>query len=195
KKNVVATAIGLYRIRSDDPWPDKEHPQTLKPRQPRSSARTLSNSEVRPYSWPCVYVFVSEWEFQATLAHDHPADVVPRSLCLPDGRSVRVCVIEARPQALATDLQINPNALTPRNLLAPGMPLVNRDGQGMTRLATAGCLVRDGERYYVLTNKHAIGAPGTPIQALQVHRQPRIGHAAAAGLTREDLAKIYPNFK
>src|ERR1700749_3907690 len=44
--NEPATAIGLYRIRIDDPWPDKEHPRTLKPRQARSNARTLSNSEV-----------------------------------------------------------------------------------------------------------------------------------------------------
>ncbi|HET6982683.1 MAG TPA: hypothetical protein VFI53_11120, partial [Myxococcaceae bacterium] len=195
KKNVVATAIGPYRIRHTDKWPDQDHPQAIKDRQPRSSKRTLANSEVRPYSWPSVYVFVSEWEFEETLAGKNPGDVVPRTLFLPDGRSVPVCVIEAQPNAFAEDLEIRPNALTPRNFLAPGTPLINGDGQGLTRLASAGCLVRDGERYYVLTNKHAVGAPGTPIEALAVNRQRRIGHAAAHGLTRENLHDVYPAFK
>jgi hypothetical protein len=195
KKNVVATAIGPYRIRHTDEWPSPSHPQAIKDRQPRSSKRTLANSEVRPYSWPSVYVFVSEWEFEEKLASKNPGDVVPRTLFLPDGRSVPVCVIEAQPNALAADLEINPDRLTPRNLLAPGTPLLNRDGQGMTRLATAGCLVRDGERYYVLTNKHAVGAPGTPIEAFTVNRQRRIGHAALLGLTRENLKDIYPAFR
>ena len=26
KENVIATAVGKYRIRKDDPWPDKDHP-------------------------------------------------------------------------------------------------------------------------------------------------------------------------
>lgn len=194
KKNVVATAIGPYRIRHDDDWPTQEHPRAMKDRSPHASERTLANSEVRPYSWPSVYVFVSKWETEADLA-SNPVDVVPRTLFLQDGRGVPVCVIEAKPNEFATDLMIDPNRLTPRNLLAPGTPLVNRDGQGMTRLATAGCLVRDGERYYVLTNRHAVGAAGTSIEALTVNRQHRIGHTAPRGLTREDLKDIYPAFK
>lgn len=195
KKNVVATAIGPYRIRHTDEWPNQSHPQAIKDRQPRSSKRTLANSEVRPYSWPSVYVFVSEWEWEEKLASKNPGDVVPRTLFLPDGRSVPVCVIEAQPNDFAADLEVKPNALTPRNFLAPGTPLINLDGQGMTRLATAGCLARDGERYYVLTNKHAVGAPGTPIEALTVTRQRRIGHASALGLTRENLKEVYPAFR
>jgi len=49
KKNVVATAVGLYRIRKK---PDVES-QRERPR------RTLFNSSIRKESWPCVYVFVS----------------------------------------------------------------------------------------------------------------------------------------
>jgi hypothetical protein len=57
QKNVVATALGLYHIRHDDPWPStqKPHGDTGKKR-PR---KTLFNSEVRPYSWLCIYAFVS----------------------------------------------------------------------------------------------------------------------------------------
>ena len=55
--NVVATA--------PEPLP---HPQIRQPgrrtrrRQEKGTGeRTLENSEVRPYSWPCVLAFVNEW--------------------------------------------------------------------------------------------------------------------------------------
>lgn len=194
KKNVVATALGLYRIRKSDPWPSKKSPSGARPRKPKDERRTLFNSEVRPYSWPCVYVFVSVWEYEEELAETDPSDVVPKSLFLPDGRVVPVCVIEARKQPLSKDLQVKIDPRTPRNLLGPGSAILNEDGQGMTRVATAGCIVRDSERYYVLTNRHAVGAPGTEINALQTHRQPKIGVAAEKGLNRVDFGLVYPNF-
>jgi len=195
KKNVVATALGLYRIRKHDPWPTKQDPNPVTPKTRAKERRTLFNSEVRPYSWPCVYAFVSDWELEGELAETNPTDVVPKCLYLPDGRSVPVCVIEARQQAWSTDLRINAGTLTPRNLLAPGMAILNEDGQGMTRLATAGCIVRDGERYYVLTNRHVVGRPNTPIKALQNHRTPEIGASSDKGLTRVDFGDVYPNFR
>src|ERR1700739_792752 len=102
KKNVVATALGLYRIRHNDPWPSRQQPHgdTSTKQKPR---RTLFNSEIRPYSWPCVYVFVSSWEDEVNLSKENPADVVPKALFLPDGRSVPVCVIEVR-QLLFADI-------------------------------------------------------------------------------------------
>src|SRR6187399_2852887 len=79
KKNVVATALGLYRIRKSDPWPDRDHqPQHV--RNPEEERRTLFNSEVRPYSWPCIYVFVSSWEYETTLSKKDPSDIVPKAL-------------------------------------------------------------------------------------------------------------------
>jgi len=192
KKNVVGTALGLYRVRKADRWPSQHHPPT-QARSPKSDRRTLFNSEVRPYSWPCVYVFVSNWQHEAELAAHNPSDVVPKTLYLPDGRSVPVCVIEARLQPRAKDLQVRPEGGAARNLLRPGCAIVNEDGQGMTRLATAGCIVRDGQRYYVLTNNHAVGAPGTTIRALQTNRRPAIGTSADKGLTRVDFSEIYPH--
>jgi hypothetical protein len=192
KKNVVATALGLYRIRKDDPWPTKSHPRATGHRNHKSERRTLFNSEVRPYSWPCVYVFVSSWEYETELAHGDASDVVPKALYLPDGRSVPVCVIEARLQPYAKDMQVEESLRVPRNLLGPGSALINHEGQGLSRLGTAGCIVRDGERYYALTNRHVAGLPGTTICALQGHREPEIGTSADKGLTRLEFGRVYP---
>jgi hypothetical protein len=194
KKNVVATALGLHRFRKGDPWPSEHHRTVARRSAQHGMRRTLFNSEVRPNSWPCVYVFVSEWGEEARLAKEDPSDVVPENLYLPDGRIVPVCVIEARKQPWAKDLQVKADLRTPRNLLGPGSAIIDEDGQGMTRLATAGCIVRDGERYYVLSNRHAVGAPGTVMRALQDNHRPEIGVSAQKGLTREDFHKIYPHF-
>src|SRR6478672_7784251 len=110
KKNVVATALGPYRIRKEDPWPDRLHPKEH-PTPAHRGKRTLFNSEVRPYSWPSIYVFVSQWEDESALATDDPADVVPKRIYLPDGRVVPVCVIEAKRQPYATDLFVDPSRL------------------------------------------------------------------------------------
>jgi hypothetical protein len=190
KKNVVATAIGLYRIRKDEPWPNELRTKEYK----HDSRRTLFNSEIRQYSWPCVYVFVSSWEYETKLADTDPVDVVPKTLYLADGRSVPVCVIEALQQEFSKDLEIGRDFRAPRNLLGPGTPIINEHGQGMARMATAGALVRDGESYYVLTNRHAVGETGTIIRALQGHRGPEIGTTAPKGLTRKEFAKVYPAF-
>jgi hypothetical protein len=195
RKNVVATAVGLYRIRKSDPWPSKERPDGAKPRTPKDERRTLFNSEIRPYSWPCVYAFVSSWESESELARTDPFDVVPKSLYLPDGRTVPVCVIETRKQPFAKDLQVRLDGRTPRNVLGPGSPLINNDSQGLTRLGTAGAIVRDGEKYFVLTNRHVIGSPGTKVNALQTHREVEIGLTAKKGLTREDFHRVYPHFE
>lgn len=194
KRNVVATAVGLYRIRKGDPWPTKDDPNATAGNQHRGERRTLGNSQVRPYSWPCVYVFVSSWQDEAKLSETDPSDVVPKTLYLPDGRAVPVCVIEAPPQPLASDLKIDPDKMAGRAKFRPGSAIVNEHGQGMPRLATAGCIVRDGDAYYVLTNRHAVGPVGTPITALQHHRAPVIGTSAAKGLTREDFKEVYPAF-
>src|SRR5689334_22062833 len=64
KKNVVGTAVGYYLIRNSDPWPKSAHAA-----QPghQKLPRTLGNSKARPYSWPCILVFVSQWETEDAL--------------------------------------------------------------------------------------------------------------------------------
>ena len=61
KPNVVATAVGRYRIRKSDPWPEQERPSSAVPLRHHAAPRTLSNSEVRTYSWPAILVFVKMW--------------------------------------------------------------------------------------------------------------------------------------
>jgi hypothetical protein len=55
--------------------------------------------------------------------------------------------------------------------------------------------VRDGERYYVLTNRHVVGRPNTSIKALQNHCAPEIGTSSDKGITRVDFAEVYPHFQ
>src|SRR5262245_45583837 len=90
KANVVGTAVGRYLIRKTDPYPPRKVP-----RESKQLPRTLENSEVREYSWPCVIVFVSRWaqndEFGAGRPYD-ATDFVPKTIYLPDGRRVPVCV-------------------------------------------------------------------------------------------------------
>ena len=76
--NVVGTAIGRYLIREDD-WYASHPPTEHRPDHvpiPKGP-RTLFNSVIREWSWPCVLVFVNEWwemqDFRAS-----PDQMVPR---------------------------------------------------------------------------------------------------------------------
>jgi hypothetical protein len=147
--NVVATAIGRYRIRHTDSWPnEKRHRHGTGPRR-------LDNSEVRPYSWPCILVFVEEWQDPKHFA-DRPSAMVPTTLFLTDGRSVPVCIIEA-PRESATEI-VAREVQFPVNNIGAGSPVVARV-QGNDYVATIGCLVSDGHRVYALTNRHVTGDP------------------------------------
>ena len=119
---------------------------------------------------------------------------MPKRIYLPDGRVVPICVIEARRQAYSTDLKVDPRQMQPRNILAPGIPLINDDAQGIQRIGTAGCIVKDGERYYVLTNRHVAGPEGTRISALNGHRSVEVGTTSDKGITRVAFKDVYPHF-
>ena len=103
KCNVVGTAIGRYLIRDSDPWPKGKGAGTGtserkdEPAGASREPRTLLNSGVRPYSWPCVLVFVNDWVDRRKFGHGgvELEDIVPRALYLPDGRVVPVCVVLA----------------------------------------------------------------------------------------------------
>ena len=94
---VYATAIGRYLIRKKDRnAKDPKHhskPETLGP-------RTLFNSVVKEWSWPCVLVFVKRW-FKRSDIHKTPSlasELVPAFLYLSDGRVVPTCVVEVDPE-------------------------------------------------------------------------------------------------
>lgn len=99
KDNVIGTAVGRYLIRKSEPWPDQSHPGVSRRMAQPKPPRRLDNSEVRPYSWPCVLVFVRRWvhitEFRGGKDGYDPEQVVPKTLYMPDGRTVPVCIVEA----------------------------------------------------------------------------------------------------
>src|SRR5689334_15476569 len=60
--NVVATAIGRYLVRRGEYRPTAPRIGDVLDRRPgTSSPRTLPESVVASWSWPCVLVFVNHW--------------------------------------------------------------------------------------------------------------------------------------
>jgi hypothetical protein len=197
KENVVATAVGRYRIRSTDPWPSgkPEEGHATKWAKPHGKGpRTLVNSEIRPYSWACVLVFVDKWvpadHFRPNYGYQ-PDDAVPRALYMPDGRVVPVCVIEApRDESAPGPVR---NLSFPENLIGGGYPVLV-EVQGERHVASIGCLVTDGHLVYALTNRHVVGEPGTPVYTIAGGRQERVGTASAKQLSRLPFQEVYADW-
>lgn len=188
--NVVATAIGRYRIRNDEPWPSERGAG-----QRTTGERTLTNSQVRPYSWPAVLVFVERWEdaeaFSGKAGKYNPDEMVPRTLYLPDGRQVPVCVIVA-PRQERTDITAPPIRY-PLNNIGGGYPVI-ADVQGQQHVATIACLVGDGHKVYALSNRHVTGDMGEVVYARLGGKQTRIGVSSGKQLTRMPFAEMYPGW-
>jgi hypothetical protein len=182
--NVVATAVGRYRIRVEDGWPTKAGEKKIHGSHPR----TLQNSEVRSYSWPAILVFVKQWENPKDL---DPEDVVPKTLYLPDGRRVPVCVIEAPKEDKNTELPAG--IAYPINNIGGGWPII-AEGQGRRYVATIACLVSDGHTTYALTNRHVAGEPGEVVYSMLGGKQERIGVSSAKSLTRSLFSSHYPGW-
>ncbi|MDQ6623312.1 MAG: S1/P1 Nuclease [Verrucomicrobiota bacterium] len=199
KANVVGTALGLYLIRKSDPYPTgpDERAKSKRPARAKksNSARTFSNSEVRKYSWPCVLVLVNEWipesDFGSGEHRVHPEEMVPKTLYLPDGRIVPVCVVLVEPSAPASGTL--PRWQWPESFFGAGMPLVVHS-QKVERRATIGCLVTDGHVTYALTSRHACGATGEIVSTIAAGRETPIGRASARNLTRLPFEEVYPEF-
>ncbi len=182
--NVVATAIGRYRIRKSDSWPnDKRQRHDTGPRR-------LDNSEVRPYSWPCILVFVSAWEDPRQFA-SRPADMVQKTVFMPDGTKVPICVVEAPKQSVTS---IEARQITyPLNNIGPGSPII-AEVQGQRFAATVGCLVSDGHKVFALTNRHVTGEAGEVVTSVLSGTRQRVGASSAKQLTRLPFSAVYPNF-
>src|SRR5690349_523292 len=102
KPHVIGTAVGLYLIRKSDPWPRKNDTHRSRGHRP---PRTLDNSEVRDYSWPCILAFVDEWKPVEVL---DPHDRVPDALYLDERRKVPVCVVWAPKVDAPSEVPIRP---------------------------------------------------------------------------------------
>jgi hypothetical protein len=166
KKNVVATAVGLYRIRHDDPWPS-EKSNTAIPARSRSPGGLCSTPRCGHTHGPAYTFLCRVGRRKQSYQKTRPRMSCRRPSTCQTGGSAPVCVIEARQQAYAEDMEVKPRKLSPRNFFGPGVPILNNAAQGLKKIATGGCLVKDGDFFYVLTNKHPVGAPGTVIRAMK----------------------------
>jgi hypothetical protein len=184
-ENVVGTAIGRYRIRYTDL--DYQRPEAGVQAQD-NEPRSLDNSGVRPWSWPCVIVFVREWATREELGRK-PAQFVPPRLYLPDGRVVPTCVVLARPQPLAPPLLQDLNF--PSDLVGGGYPILTED-QGQQRVGSIGCLVTDGAYAYALTSEHVVGDEGTPAYVLERGERKIVAYSHARAAARIAWEDAYP---
>jgi len=190
KRNVIATAVGRYRIRKSDIRGGRYVPDHRFPRK----ERTLENSVVmEDISWPCILVFVKKWEDEMALIHDGGNNIVPKSIYMPDGRVVPICVVAA-PKEERADVTVNPSDLRfPRNLISGGFPLIVYQ-QGERRIASVGCVVSDGNTYYAVTNKHVVGKAGTPIYSVFHGQERRIGVSSDHTLGKRKFSEAYPGW-
>lgn len=189
KKNVVATAIGRYLIRKTDIDKYGQYrPQKVKP------ARSLDNSVVLDISWPCILVFISSWEKEEDLIKDRASDIIPKTIYMPDGRTVPICVILASKENY-TSSTIDLNQLRfPKNYIGGGFPIFI-NSQGVQRIATIGCIVSDGHKYYALTNKHVAGVEGEEIYSNLDGSSVRIGKATNHVLGKVKFTSLYPGWE
>jgi len=191
KRNVIATAIGYYRIRKKEHWPSRDNPNPDNS-EFKSKPRTLANSEVRPYSWPAILVFVEHWETPEDMLDD-PSGMVPKTFYLPDGKAVPVCVIEARRETRISS-SIDPTTLNfPRNVISGGFPLMTTVQEDL-KIASFGCLVTDGHYTYALTNRHVTGEEGTEISTILDGEEIVAGTSSYLQVGRLPFDEMYPDF-
>lgn len=185
--NVIATAIGRYLIRKKGVVPKNGKG----PKPPR----TLANSEVVDnMSWPCVLVFVDQWQDPAELtAANELSALVPKTLYLADGRAVPVCLVEAARKEVTSDIETAKAIRYPTSLVGGGFPLIV-NVQGRQHVATVGCLMTDGSRYYGPTSRHVAGEPGRTVYARLGGSLREVGSAASERLqlTKIAFAEAYP---
>jgi hypothetical protein len=190
KPNVFSTAIGRYLMRDTDGDAHEAGAGQVSDRARKAKERTLLNSRVKPWSWPCILVFVKRWQTLEDLI-DHPEDVVPPFIYMPDGRIVPICVV------LAESARLPASALDPSHLAANSLGVgspVYVDAQGMRRMGTVACLVSDGSDFYLLTNTHLAGVVGRPVRALLRGVPVMVGSTLGTPhLTERTFSDVYPS--
>jgi len=176
KANVIGTAIGLYLIRDEDKGP----------------RRTFGNSHVREYSWPCIIVLVREWVEKESFGKEGQPELheLPKTLFLPDGRSVPVCVVLA-PSVPQVQKQARPPVPRPNQIFGGGLPIFVKS-QEQHHIATVGCLVSDGRLTYALTARHAAAEPGNEVSVMLRAGFQRIGEGTDKQISRKVFSEVYP---
>jgi hypothetical protein len=186
-ERVIGTAIGRFLIRRQDK--DFKDPYGQEKRF-QSTPRTLVNSGIRKWSWPCVLVFVESWLTKEEM-REQPDEVVPPLLYLPDGRVIPTCVVcaglDEEPLRSLTGLNF------PSKLVGGGYPVLT-DVQNSQHVGSLGCLVTDGEAIYALTNQHVIGAAGREALTLINGRRQRIGVSSDRQIGKKAFGAVYKGF-
>ena len=195
QRNVVGTAVGLYYIRTSDPWPSSRRSSRTTPTPPgRKPPRTFQNSGIRDYSWPCVLVLVERWlqpeDFGTGPGQVSVDEKVPTTLYLPDGRTVPVCVVQVDPAEPARDPV--PAWVWPERVIGGGLPVITRS-QGEEHVASVGTLVTDGHTVYALTARHVCGPVGTPVSTRLRRHEVEVGQASEHQLMRVPFDVAYPD--
>ena len=185
--NVIGTAVGRYRIRDTDP--DFNDPRGQQD-PTDSEERTLGNSSVRKWSWPCVLVMVSHWQRKDEF-RDRPGQFVPPRLYLPDGRVVPTCVIYAPLDPVAPGPA--PELAFPSDLTGGGFPILT-DEQGQERIGSIGCLVTDGSYVYALTGAHVVGDEGTTAYTIARGERVEVARSYRKSIRSVPIEKAYPGW-
>lgn len=198
KSNVVGTAIGLYLVRRSDPWPDDKRSDSDEEKAQRAAPkgeRTFENSGIRDYSWPCVLVFVDKWQdatdFSGGQGRLRPDQAVPKTLYMPDGRMVPVCLVKVT--RTAPDRELLPDWNWPGHLIGGGFPIIS-DSQGESNVASIGGLVTDGHEVYALTSRHVAGPKDHVVRSVLGGHTADIGVSADKQLTRLPFSQVYAEF-
>ncbi|HEX8084515.1 MAG TPA: hypothetical protein VF529_09515 [Solirubrobacteraceae bacterium] len=193
QRNVIATAVGRYLVRDEEgEAAETTLAERLQLRPGARPPRTLENSSVRSWSWPCVICFVDRWMDAKEIRAD-PDAMVPRRLYLADGRMVPTCVVLA-PPASAQSGPEGPALLSfPTALMGGGYACLS-DVQGQERVGSIACIVSDGVGIYALTNRHVAGPPGQEVSTLVQGTEVRVGRAAGRSVNRVSFADAYPGF-
>lgn len=188
KRNVVATAIGRYLIREEDIDKDGRYKPLHK-----GTRRTIENSCVIEISWPCILVFVTKWQSDKELIEKGASDIVPKSVFMPDGRIIPICVVEAPQKKTGSNLVNFDKLIFPTNLVGGGFPVIV-NVQGNEHVATIACLVTDGHTDFALTNKHVTGDETEEIKTFFGNKPETIGYSSGLSISKADFSKWYPEW-
>jgi hypothetical protein len=188
-RHVEATAVGRYLVRDGDDGPERFSERVERVPGERGP-RTLENSSIQDWSWPCVLVFVSAWMDSEDI-RTHPDDMVPRRLYLPDGLQVPTCVVYAPPVVGVPEDA--PTLSFPTELVGGGYACL-ADVQGRQLAGSIACVVSDGQRLYGLTNRHVAGEQGRELYTLINGTEVQLGRSAGTSVARKPFGEVYPGF-
>lgn len=180
-ETVIGTAVGRFLLR---PKEAKNWREEVIEHEPR----TLANTVVRPWSWPCILVFVRKWIPKEKLK---VGEKIPDVLYLGDGRAVPTCVVYA---PLDEEPGRDIRELTfPSGLLGGGYSVLT-DVQGTEHVGSLGCLASNGDMTYAVTSRHVTGEKDREIFTLVRGKRQRIGVSDSDQVRHLPFSEVYPGW-